>query len=103
LLGDARDVLAAAVLLQIVKVDLRYRCECIDNVHLQVVAEEDRCVTAGRGTERVSLPDMRQLFAASPEARNDGVNVGDLLVQPCMVKKAVIIFKQNQIVMDQSG
>src|SRR5713101_3306751 len=91
LLGDAPDLVAPAVPLQIVKVDQRYRCECIHDVHLEVVAEQDRCVTAGRRPGTECLPDMRQLFTAPPEARDDGVNVGDLPVQPCMVKKAVII------------
>src|SRR5712691_5555768 len=73
LLGDAPDVLAAAELLQIVKVDQRHRCECIHDVHMQVVAEQDRCVTTGRRATTECLPDMRQLFTASPEARDDGV------------------------------
>ena len=59
LLGDASDVLAAAELLQIVKVDQRHRCECIHDIHMQVVAEQDRCVTAGRRPATECLPDMR--------------------------------------------
>ena len=59
LLGDASDVLAAAEPLQIVKIDQRHRRECIHDVHLQVVAEKDRCVTAGRRSATECLPDMR--------------------------------------------
>ena len=103
LLGDARDVLAAAEPLQIVKINQRDRCECIDDVHLQVVAEEEGCVSAGGRPGTECLPDTRQLFTASPQARDDGVNIRDLRVQACLVKEAVIIFEQNQIVMDQSS
>src|SRR5262245_9721407 len=59
LLGDERDVLATPVLLQIIKVDERHRCECIYNIYLQIVAEEDRCVTAGRRPTAECLLDMR--------------------------------------------
>src|SRR5215471_1750022 len=42
LLGDVRDVFATAVLLQIIKVNECHRCECIYNIHLKIVTEEDR-------------------------------------------------------------
>ena len=59
LLRDAPDLLAPAEPLQIVEVDQRHRCECIDDVDLEIVAEQDRCVTAGRRPGTVCLPDMR--------------------------------------------
>ena len=59
LLRDAPDLLAPAEPLQIVEVDQRHRCKCIYDVYMEIVAEQDRCVTAGRGSGTVCLPDMR--------------------------------------------
>jgi hypothetical protein len=59
LFGDQRDVLAAAEPFKIVKIDPRNRRECVDDVHLQVMTEKDRCVTAGRWPATERLPNMR--------------------------------------------
>ena len=59
LLGDTPDLLAPSEPLQIIEIDQRHWCECIDDVHLEIVAKKDRCVTAGRRPGTVCLSDMR--------------------------------------------
>src|SRR6266853_5786978 len=59
LFGDPRDVPATAEPFKIVKIDPRHRRECIDDVHLQVMTEENRCITAGGWPATECLPNVR--------------------------------------------
>src|SRR5262245_47999449 len=59
LLGDAGDVLDPAEPFQIIEIDRRDRCKGVDNVNLEIMAEEDRGVTGRRWRGTVGVANMR--------------------------------------------